>query len=157
MLKEALMKNIWIVIAHAAQAKVYDLKQHPPALCLLSEFFHPESRLKKNDILATEGGNHDTKSYGKGYARNNASFHSDVKQVEHVAFAKELSAFLAQAFYQGQFTELILIAEPEFHGLLNQELTKPVHNAISKHIQKNYIHWSEDKLLQLLLAKPDYA
>ncbi len=147
------MKKTWILVANAAQAKIYQLQSN--TLVLVEEFSHPQSRLKKNDILATEGGNHDTKSYGKGYARNNTSFHSDVKQVEQLNFAKELSAFLEQA--TAQFTELMVVAAPDFHGLLNQELPKTVQKMVSRHIQKNYVQLAEDELLTILQTKPDYA
>jgi protein required for attachment to host cells len=147
------MKNIWVVVAKGDQAKVYAVKHHPRKLVLVTELEHPESRLKKTELIANEGGNHDTRPL----ARGNASFHSNPRRETHTAFAKQITEFLEQARNHQHFEELIIVADPQFHGFLNNEFSKPLQELISKHIQKNYIDLPEQELLAIIFAKPEYA
>ncbi|MDF2866583.1 MAG: hypothetical protein K0S11_53 [Gammaproteobacteria bacterium] len=146
------MKNTWTIVAKADLAKIYALEHHPRRLVLISQFEHPESRLKKNELLETEDGHHDS----TGTPRGNTSYHSNARRNEHIAFAMQIEEFLQQGYRQQKFAELILIAEPFFHGFLNEKLAKPLQKIISKHIQKNYTDRNETELLQIISEKPDY-
>ncbi len=146
------MKNTWVIVAKADQAKIYALEHQPRSLVLITQFEHPESRLKKNELLETEDGHHDS----TGSPRGNASYHSNAKRNEHTTFAMQIEEFLEQSYHQRKFEELILIAEPFFHGFLNGKLAKPLQKIINKHIQKNYIDKDETELLRIIFAKPDY-
>lgn len=145
------MQTTWIIVAKADQAKVYQLEKHPFYLRLTNELSHPASRLKKNDLIATEGGHHDT----TGMPRGNTSFHGNPLSDEHTKFAKQLVNLLEQARNHQRFTNLILIAEPGFLGYLNIELNKSLEQLVTKRIHKNYTQLTEEQLLEVVLAKPD--
>lgn len=108
--------------------------------------------MKKHELLETEDGHHDS----TGSPRGNASYHSNAKRNEHTTFAMQIEEFLEQSYHQRKFEELILIAEPFFHGFLNGKLAKPLQKIINKHIQKNYTDKDETELLRIIFAKPDY-
>ena len=65
------MKTTWAIVAKADQAKIYALEHQPHKLVLTTQFEHLASRLKKNELLETEDGHHDS----MGSPRGNASYH----------------------------------------------------------------------------------
>jgi len=147
------MNTIWILVAKADQAKLFTLEHQPRKLVLKQQFDHPESRLKKHELVENEIPNHGP----NGAPRGKATYHSNPRRDEQTEFAKQLARFLDNGRNHQQFDELIIIADPGFHGFLNAEMNKHLSAMTSRHIQKNYTDLAEDKLLDIVLAKPEYA
>ena len=81
------------------------------------------------------------------------------KSHEHVAisFAKKITNTLAEAKQSGRFTELVLVAEPHFLGLLRKALPVSLKRVVKHEIAHEYAEGSDaelhDHVLQAMKLK----
>ena len=134
------MATNWIVVANAAKVRIFS--PAPPAprlkdqatetrqsdtkepaqsrLIEVATLDHPEGRLKSQSIDADRPG----RSFESAGAKRHAmSREVDPKKQEAIAFAKEVAERLESARVHGEMDRLILVAAPEFLGLLRDDLT----------------------------------
>ena len=141
------MSTKWLILACTNQVFVFDISKHkkegdrhykPP---LVKEFLHPESKLKRTELVTDAGG------YFSGTSGSNQGKyvpHCDPHVVELENFAKEIARFLEHERTQHHYDQLILCAEPHFHGILNQAISQHVKPLITHHVQKDYVPFVKD-------------
>lgn len=142
------MTTTWILVANASTAKLYSaikakLLNHTAELQLVSEFEHPEARQKSGDIASDRSGNYHNAISGHGTFVES----SEPKEHENEKFSRQLAGELESARVAGKFDELIVVAPPHFHGLLNTHLDGNVNNRITVTINKDYTKADERQLL----------
>jgi protein required for attachment to host cells len=145
------MDKTWVLVACASSAVLYDYvsrdsNTHKPALHVVEEFNHPDSRKKNTELVSDREG-----QYRSGSGHGNFVETSDPHQFEAKAFAIELCKKLEQSRGANQFKSLVLVAEPHFMGLLRQCIENwPQQNVSIREILKDYTKEPVNKLLGLL-------
>lgn len=147
------MTTTWILTANASEAHLYSatrakLLNGEGDLTLVEEFFHPESRLKTSELIEGRPGKYHNAKTGYG----TFSEPTDAKKVESELFAKELAGKLQLSCKQHCFEDLILVATPGFHGLLNKFIkNSPVEQVVSLNIEKDYTRMKPTQLAKLIV------
>ncbi len=133
-----------LVIASSTDAKIYDITESD--YILIHELQHPQSRLKTSELTSDGQGYYQTDHGTAG----KYSPPSDPHKEEHAHFAKIVADLLEKMLHKQHDQRIILCAEPNFYGLLNQAVTKSVERAIVKVIQKDYIPLPTAKLNEVI-------
>ena len=139
------MAKNWVVVANNNQARIFT--PAPPAprlidpprsaaeasapsrLVELETLEHPEGRLKSQSIDADRPG----RSFESAGAKRHAmSREVDAKKQAAIMFAGQVAERLESARLQGEVDRLILVAAPEFLGLLRDKLTSELGRTIEK-------------------------
>jgi len=132
-------KIIWLVIANAAQAKIFRVHKHQHSF--VETLAHPESRLKSGEIASDRPGSYQKDNSPEGQYEAPTNPHDHEKTV----FAREIKDYLEKARGANDFEALVLCAEPHFAGLLNEMLTPQTKALLAKTIHKDYIPLPKDK------------
>ena len=135
----------WILVANASSAKLY--QRHTPLQMpeYLRAWSHEDSRKHAADLIADSAAGRSQQSFAHG-ARPAIEPQSSPKENEKQDFAAELGSFLNEERKQGAFEALILVASPEFLGLLREALDGPSQAAILLSVPKDYTHTSAEEL-----------
>lgn len=126
------------------ESKLPELKL--PKLKLIGKWLHPESRKKDLDMMSDKFGSF----HHRGAGHSDFVEAAEPKKYEAFIFAKQLVHTLNEGRNANQYQDLILIASPEFLGLLHQQISKPLHNMVSQEIAKDYTKMRADHLLNRL-------
>ncbi|WP_227814570.1 host attachment protein [Nitrogeniibacter aestuarii] len=138
------MAITWILVANASLAKLYANYGPNKGLKLVKELIHPESRQMNRDLVTDRPGAIQS-SPGGGYES-----HRLPKEQAARAFAQEL----AQEFYKGRtkqkFGRAILVAPPNFMGMLNAQMDGGTEKLVSARVEKDYTKAAEPLLAERL-------
>jgi len=143
------MKKIYIVLANSTSATFYSVSNKDRHLSLVKKLNHPEGLLKESDLDSDKPGH-----YQKGNSSSGGSFVARVthKELKKKHFAKSICQELEKNRVANTIDNIIIITEPNFYGLINQEASKHKHQSISFHLPKDYTNYSE-KNLKIALAE----
>ncbi|WP_162300079.1 host attachment protein [Kineobactrum sediminis] len=144
--------STWLLVANASQARIYETQpRRLRSLTLVEEYAHPESREKGERLSSDRPGHFQaTTTNMAGSAHGEFVEPTNPKDYEHQRFARELADNLNDARNKQRFDNLIVVASPHFHGLINQNLNEHVAKMISNHINKDYTELDERELLNKL-------
>ena len=140
------MTTSWILVANASEAHLYEsprlklLHGHTP-LTHLAEFAHPESRSKGLHLVTDKLGHSGHGTFVET---------SEPKSHEAMQFARLLIAELEKGRVNHCFQDLIIVAPPKFHGLLNKCLQAPLQHLLSVDVDKDYTQADEQQLRNYL-------
>jgi protein required for attachment to host cells len=140
------MTKTWILIADAAQARLFEASGNGEHWTQLESFDNPEGRAQSRAFHSEASGGLQT---DEGTYFRSAMEPLSIKKVESQRFARELS----QRLDRGNFARLIIVAPPEFLGMLRKELSSGVKAKLLDSIAKDYTHARPQQLekdLQLL-------
>lgn len=144
---------MWITIADTNSCRIYNYDKNHSKLLLLKEIQHPELRLKIGDTFTTDRPGH---YQANESARGAYSPHMDAREVGINNFSREIAEELDKGRNNNSYKQLILIAAPHMHGLLNSHLNKHVKNLVISHIQKDLQHYTDDELINFLKTHAQY-
>lgn len=140
-------KTVWIVVASRARARIFssgNLKSMP--FTEIYVLVDPNSRLQEREVIADRPGRvHDR--YGQG---RHAMEQYSPKRESARRFAARICAYLEQARRQKRFQGLVLVAAPEFTGLLRRQMSPQLSRCIDGEIHKNISGLSEQGIRRLL-------
>lgn len=141
----------WLLVGNASRARLYETQARPKTLTLLKEYLHPPSREKGDDLASDRPGHYQTEVTGMEGTTHGA-FNEPVspKEFEHTRFAMELAKELNAGRTQNNFNNLMIVASPHFHGLLNQHMNTHVSKMVSTHLNKDYTELDENELIKRL-------
>jgi len=130
------MRRTWVLVCDASIARLLQVEPEPRDWILIDEFVHRESRLSGRDLLREPPGNiqHNETTY------RNAMEPLSLKKVEAERFAKQLASILHEAVSANSVDDLVLVAPPEFLGLLRKNLSGQVERRIRDTLNKDYAH-----------------
>lgn len=138
-------KLIQILVANSSYAKFYQSTNLGKDLELTQEYIHPESREKADELVTDRQGRYRARS-----GKNRGAYVSAIpKEVEAEKFALQLAHALNSAHLK-DYDELIVIAPPHFHGLLNKHYPANVRAKIKHAIEKDYTKIPQKSLLNFL-------
>lgn len=140
------MPTNWILVADRSRARVFSQRLPGEPLEEVKDFVHPESSLKKHDVVTDRQGRFSE----RGGARQAGDPETDFKHETAEKFAGELVDFLEHGRQTNQFGQLTLIAAPLFLGVLRQKLTSPLSQLTTLEIDKDYTHLKPAEILKRL-------
>ena len=142
------MPNTWLIVANSSQATLYETERTPKTLKLLKEFIHPPSRAKGSELASDRPGHYQGDARGTGGSTHGAFKEAvDPKAYEHERFATELAKELDSGRSANSFKNLIIVASPRFHGLLNKRMSSQLAKMVSRHVDKDYTAETPEGLL----------
>jgi len=127
----------WIVLADAATAKVYEPQASRRDWKLIAELAHPESRAKESELGTDKPGRVRQSTTGSRAAMEPPT---PRKEVEIEKFAREIAKALDDALVRKAYDRLVLVAPPEFVGILRKLLSERVERCIATTVEKDYLH-----------------
>lgn len=143
------MKKTWVVAAESSRARIFAANGRLKPMRELDGFAHPLSRARVLDINSDNAGHvYDRKGHGVHDMENEM----DPKKNEADRFAKELADYLDKARANRQFEQLVLIAAPEFLGLLRKHLTPETLKLLARAVSKNLVRADEAVIRQTALG-----
>lgn len=128
------MKLTWIVVANNSQARFFTTENESAPLTELEALTHQEGRLHDREMTADLPGRHKGEVGAGGHAFDQAT---DPKQHEADLFARHVCGYLEKAHNEGQFDQLLLVAEPHFLGLLRGHLPEQLKKLVIYELDKN--------------------
>jgi protein required for attachment to host cells len=137
------MNKTWVLVAESSRAKILE-QDHPHGeLRELQGFDHAASRLYDKDLVTSQP--------GRTYDSNGSGRHAitqDVEPKEQEAhhFARMLTHHLEQNCEKKHFNKLVVIAPPEFLGILRGLFSDHLNNIIAASINKNLVHENAESI-----------
>ncbi len=123
-------KKIYVLVANASEARLFETTRLGHSLKLLREFSHPESREKDLELSADRPGSYKSRDEAHGAME----YPKTRKEVEMEHFALEL----AHALDHDGYDQLVIMAPPHFHSLLDQHLKVSTQDKIAYKVEKDY-------------------
>jgi protein required for attachment to host cells len=114
------MARTWIVVADAANARVFE-GEPGGGLVEAVDFVHPASR-RRASVLTDDKQGHVERNPGGGRASSGYSPRTDPHEKEEARFAAELADAIEAAAVDGRCGALVVLAAPHFLGELRGRL-----------------------------------
>jgi protein required for attachment to host cells len=128
------MPKAWVVIAEQGCARFYTLEKPRGELDEVERLEHAEGSRRESELISDRPGRA-FDSVGAG--RHAMEPPVDAKEAEALRFAKEIADHLEKARAAGRFDRLVLVAGPQFLGLLRQKLSPALAQIVTQEIPKN--------------------
>lgn len=142
-----MMHAYLVVVADSARARLFGRKQKLSALDELESLTHPESRLRRQDLVSDRSGTvHESKTPGE----SQADPRTDPRDHEAELFAREVSSRLKALRMESKRQGIALIAEPRFLGLLRKQLDGETRQLVHTEIGANLIREDVDTIARKL-------
>ncbi len=139
----------WILVADASRARLFESNKKAGPWQLIEEFEHPASAAKGHDIVADRFGRVQ-QSVANG-TRSAMEPSTDPKEVEALRFAQKLVAVLEHGHGRNAYARLVLVAPPEFLGMLRKAIPPGVAHRVVASVNKDLTQ-VPDRLLPERLA-----
>jgi protein required for attachment to host cells len=147
--------STWILVADAARARLYECDGSGAHLKQINDFHHAESRTKNHELVADRPGrmwqSHVGPHPGRG-SKSSMEPSISAKEAEHEHFARQLAATLVQGLNDHAYGRLILVANPDFLGLLRRFADEQVRKHVVASVDKDYTALTTPELLDKLAA-----
>ena len=147
------MTTTWILAANSCEAHLYStnrakLMNGDGELTLIEDFSHPEGRLKASELVEGRAGKYHQPRCGYGSFVESP----DPTKVELEHFARALATKIREGSFAHSFDDLIVIAAPGFHGILNKSIEHiAIKQTVSLNIEKDYTDVRPRELAKLIL------
>lgn len=139
----------WVVVANQSEARVYAQEGPRGELVELNHIANPGGQKMDSQLVSDRPG----RSFDiAGEGRHAMEPSTDPKEYEAIRFAKDLARDLDVARARNAFDKLVLVAAPEFLGLLRHELTPPAAKLVEREIDKNLLPVAANELREQLSA-----
>ncbi len=139
----------WLLVCDASKARLYSMHKarlfsDPSAhnLELVNKFAHDASRKKGRDLETDRMGTQGSETFEES---------TPLKVQEAEKFVHELLAHLESGRKSGNYRDLIIVAPPEFMGLLRKHMHHDLQRMVVQNIEKNYTQDNDKDLLHNLM------
>ncbi len=143
------MKSTWILVADNVHARIFTAATPSSELTEIEGLVHPAGRFHDREMTTDLPGKIKSAD-GGGHAFEQPT---DPKKHEAYTFSQQVAQHLEAAHNAHEFTQLLIVAEPSFLGLLRNQLPDQVKKAVCFELDKNLSKQSA-KLIRTHL--PDY-
>lgn len=140
----------WILVSDASRARLFQKDIDQEEWTLLEEREHPASRARALDLVSDKTGR--TQSRALNTSRTAMDPRSSPKAIEAENFAQQLAEILEKGLDRNAYTSLVLVAPPQFLGLLRQKLSARVTRLISSTLDKDFTQFDARELPTRLWA-----
>ena len=141
------MEKTWILVAHQAGARIFENRGTGKGLELVEQLEHPQGRQRDGEIDSDRPG----RSFRKNSSdpRRAAMSRSEGPHEHAVAgFARDLAQRLQQGRVEDRFQRLVLVAPPQFLGLLRSALDAPTEQLVIGSLDKDLARAEEAELIE---------
>ena len=121
------MKPVWIVVANAYQAQLFERAKPRGPLEPLVSFVHPESRLKAGDLSAHQPGRAQAADRG---GQPSYQPPTEPKDKEKDLFARQIAEYLGQGVHGDRCSGLMLFASHRMLGAIRDLLDARTSRAV---------------------------
>lgn len=146
------MPKTWILVADSSRARIFLADTASSPLAELETFTHPASRQHEQDITSDLPGKQNGRGLNGSFAHA-MSQETDPKRQEAINFAREVATHLNKSYSKNRFKQLIIVAAPNFLGLLRDNLTENTRRSLTLQLDKNLTQQNPDQIRKHL---PDY-
>lgn len=140
----------WFLVANRAEACIYE-GNLGKELHFLKRLLNPRSRLTELELVADKPGRRFSSS--RSGVRHGLEPRTNYHEVVAVEFARRIGKELDRALLQKQFTDLVVVAEPHFLGLLKLAFTPRTKEKIRHTIAREWHEGSDRELEKYLQSK----
>ena len=130
------MRRTWVLVADATLARLFQMDEEPDDWVLLDEF-RGRPRVKNPGRRRVEGHHDDPHAARKAEAER---------------FAHSVASMLHEGVNLQLLDELVLVAAPEFLGLLRRQLSPRVARCVVGTLNRDYAHLTPNQIAQQLTA-----
>jgi protein required for attachment to host cells len=139
-----------IVVANAGKARFFEQPRDGAPLEQIEERVNAAAGLRSQDTESDKLGKQSGSRNGQGAsgAGQPSGYSPHQTPAEHHAelFARDVAANLSRLFAAGRFHHVVLIAAPEFLGLLRKVLDANLASIVRLEIDKDYTHMTAPEL-----------
>jgi protein required for attachment to host cells len=129
------MDKTWILVADAASARIFEVEKPHQAWVLIEEFENPAGRAKSRDFLPSD--EEGDIQHQEGAVFRSAMEPLSIKKVEAHRFAKQLAHALDLNISRNRFSRWLLVAPPEFLGMIREELSTGAKARLADEVAKD--------------------
>ncbi|MFZ5557246.1 MAG: host attachment protein [Pseudomonadota bacterium] len=137
------MSELWIVVAESSRARIFAADAPAGQLREIETLAHPESRLAERELSSDLPG---VTFDSGGPGRHVKEQQTGPKAQTVVRFAEQVAARIESGRTGGEFRRLMIVAAPEFLGLLREKLSAPTRALVDTEIAKNLAQMSADEI-----------
>lgn len=141
------MKN-WVVVANAARARILEAGVAPGDCVQRADLVHTQSRQKGVELRSERSGHIVGGPSGSGGAAY--SPRTDVRDLEHERFAREVAQAINEGVAAGGCAGLILVASNPFLGRLKSHLSPQASKALLETLPSDCTSLSDGEIAQRL-------
>lgn len=138
----------WVVVADRSRARIFQTDGGADRLHEIEDLLNPEGRLDEADLR------HDAKGryFGKGERHQGHTAEPHVTKEEHdeEMFSREVGQLLDHACDARRYDSLVMVAPPEFLGLLRKQLSKRVEQRVTQQLDTGLANWNEQQIRDYL-------
>ena len=145
------MDRIWIMVANASRARVYERDPDSAKLTERSGFIHPQSRQKVGELQYDRAGHteHGFGTSGRGSTQYEPP--TDAHERERTKFARELAQFVEAAVLDHRCPGWMLFASSPFLGELKAQLGDAASKALIAAEPVDLTAWGERELARRVI------
>lgn len=126
----------WVVVAESARARIFTASGPRTGLEEIATLTHPAGRLHERDLVSDGRG----RSFDSaGHGRHAMGTDDRQKQLEGEEFARQIAAHLEQGRQRQAYGKLIIVAPPQFLGLLRKSLPAACTDLVVATVNKNLV------------------
>ena len=148
------MSDLWIVTANAGYAHFFLQSDASAPLVDMGELVNGKSSMHTSETESDMLGQHaaSKSAHSVGAPTQPSGYQPNQTPAEHSVevFARHISRFLLHGYQDGHFQRLVLIASPEFLGVLRSVLHARLLDVVTVEINKDYTQYSRQELSALL-------
>lgn len=139
------MSIVYVVVADQSRARLFIQEGAGKRLRELDELTNPEGRMHEQELSSSRPG----RSFdSKGPGRHAMEPKTNAKKHSAIRFAQEICTYLETN--RDEYDKLILIAPPEFLGLLRENLPDALVQLVSQEIDKDVVRKNLKEIQQYL-------
>ncbi len=150
------MNTTWMVAANAGRARFFSQQAESAPLEEINDMVNGGARLRASETESDQIGQlaASKSRFNVGAATQPSGYEPNQLPSEHQTelFARDVCSYLLQAYYEGRYQRLCLIAAPQFLGVLRKLLDPQVAALLSVEINKDFTRLSPKELREQLQA-----
>ena len=140
----------WVVVANSSSARIFRAEGFERTLVQVEDLAHPEGRLHETQMTSDLPG----RTFDRfGQGRHAMEEDTPPKRHEAARFAKHISERLDSARTHGDFSRLVLVAEPRFLGLLRDNLSAESSKLATEQVDKDLVRFGPEEIRHRLSSQ----
>lgn len=155
------MEATWIVVANAGRARLFSRLGRTRRLAEIGDMVNTAVRLRteatESDALGQHAASKSRHSVGAPTQPSGYEPHQTPAEHQTEGFARSIAHHLRDARLQGRYAHLILIASPEFLGVLRKQLDTNLSTRILAQIAKDYTQCTPIEIMDHMESNLDGA
>ncbi len=124
----------WLLVADSVRGRIFRTDTPTGPISELTTLAHPEGRLHEQALTSDlPGRTFDRQGYGRHVMEDRVS----AKQQDNVKFAQRIATYLETMRMRKEFERLVIVAPPDFLGLLSGKLSAETRKLVILKVDKN--------------------